>query len=150
MKVLALDVSTTTTGFSVIDSKQKLIEYGQFTIKDRRIFSEDSPDTDEKEDKKKPTSKKTKEQTLEKEDKEQAQTDTSGEAVAEDIAAEEEPEAESGSSVETAEDEVETPDDNAADDSEEAASVDEDAETPERPDEKAGQLLDPGPGDKTE
>ena len=37
MKVLALDVSTTTTGFAVIDSKLKLIEYGQFTIKDRTL-----------------------------------------------------------------------------------------------------------------
>lgn len=69
-------------------------EKKDFTIKDRRIFSEDSPDTSEKEDKKKPTSGKTKEQALEKEDQEQVQTDTSEEAVAEDTAAEKEQEAE--------------------------------------------------------
>jgi len=37
MKVLALDVSTSTTGFAVIDSNLKLLEYGQFTIKDRTL-----------------------------------------------------------------------------------------------------------------
>lgn len=37
MKILALDVSTTTTGFAVMDSKFKLIEYGQFTIKNRTL-----------------------------------------------------------------------------------------------------------------
>jgi len=37
MKVLALDISTTTTGFAVIASKLKLIEYGQFNIKDRTL-----------------------------------------------------------------------------------------------------------------
>ena len=37
MKVLALDVSTSTTGFAVIDDKLKLWEYGQFTIKDRTL-----------------------------------------------------------------------------------------------------------------
>ena len=37
MKVLALDISTTTTGFAVMDSKLKLIEYGQFSIKDRTL-----------------------------------------------------------------------------------------------------------------
>ena len=35
--VLALDVSSTTTGYAVIDSKARLIEYGQFTIKDREL-----------------------------------------------------------------------------------------------------------------
>ena len=37
MKVLALDVSTSTTGFAVIDDKLKLLEYGQFSIKDRTL-----------------------------------------------------------------------------------------------------------------
>jgi crossover junction endodeoxyribonuclease RuvC len=37
MKVLALDVSTSTTGFAVVDSNLKLLEYGQFTIKDRTL-----------------------------------------------------------------------------------------------------------------
>ena len=37
MKVLALDVSTSTTGYAVIDNKLKLLEYGQFAIKDRTL-----------------------------------------------------------------------------------------------------------------
>lgn len=37
MKVLALDVSTTTTGFAIMDSHLKLIEYGQFSIKNREL-----------------------------------------------------------------------------------------------------------------
>ena len=37
MKILALDISTTTTGFAVMNSKLKLIEYGQFSIKDRTL-----------------------------------------------------------------------------------------------------------------
>jgi crossover junction endodeoxyribonuclease RuvC len=37
MKVLALDVSTSTTGFAVVDSNLKLLDYGQFTIKDRTL-----------------------------------------------------------------------------------------------------------------
>jgi len=37
MKVLALDVSTTTTGFAIINNNSKLIEYGQFSIKDRPL-----------------------------------------------------------------------------------------------------------------
>jgi crossover junction endodeoxyribonuclease RuvC len=37
MKVLALDVSTSTTGYAVIDNNLKLLEYGQFAIKDRTL-----------------------------------------------------------------------------------------------------------------
>jgi len=37
MKVLALDISTSTTGYAIVDSSLQVREYGQFAIKDRTL-----------------------------------------------------------------------------------------------------------------
>lgn len=37
MKILALDISTTTTGFAILNEKLKLLKYGQFSMKERGL-----------------------------------------------------------------------------------------------------------------
>ena len=69
-------------------------EKKDFVVKDRRIFSEDSLGTDEKEANKKPASKETEAPAPEGEGKKEFQTDKADEAAPGDTAAEKEQEAE--------------------------------------------------------